>query len=83
MLIQDDKSVSDNYTGLLVRLREIDTEEQAGVSICAWCGEPKSKHLPDKRCSTWALSQYFTAKKAKDRQAIERALVLLEELRRL
>ena len=83
MVIQNDKSISDNYTALLVRLREIDNEEQSGASICAWCGHPKSKHLPDKRCSTWATAQYFTAKRHKEREAVTSGLRLIEELRGL
>lgn len=83
MLIQREKSIAENYIALLLRLREMDIEEQSSTAVCAWCENPKINHLPDKRCSTWLLSQYFTPKKAKEREATEQALMLIEKLNSL
>ena len=80
-LIQDDESLDANYGRLLVRAREIDRQELLGDAMCHWCSRLKRDHLHDGRCSSSALAHNFASTRAGEREKIDKALVMIEELR--
>ena len=82
-VVNQSKTLEQSYTDALVRLRDIDREEQAGESVCSCCEEKKSDHCPDGRCSSWVCSRNFTPRRGEERRSIVRAIELLEELRGL
>ena len=82
-LIDSKKSIEENYSRLLQLERILLLEDMAGDSYCAWCHCQAKEHLPDKRCSTYATSQYFTNRDIAKRNSIGKALELIESLRKI
>ncbi len=74
------KSLTELYADVLRQRRDIEREEQDGAAICVWCKERLDKHITDKRCSSWACSQYFKSVRSKEKDTLNRAVVLIEEL---
>lgn len=87
MLIDPSKSVTDVYTGLLLRAREIDRKASAGTLLCANCGRIKSKHDGhdghDGRCDCSLTSTRFRCDEEDERVVLEQAMVLIEKLKSL
>ena len=76
-------ALSDTYARLLGRRRILERWDFSGLVRCRHCKGPKSEHLPDGRCSPWALSKTYESLDAKERERIEQAIVKIEELNEL
>ena len=79
-VVSEHKSLAELYGQLLRDRREIEVVEADGLSICVHCQGKKSAHLPDLRCSSFCGSREFLSGRDTESKAIERALVLTEEL---
>jgi len=79
-VVSEHKSLAELYGQLLRDRREIELIEASGNSSCVHCNCMKSKHLPDSRCTTFCGSREFSSDRDAEAKAIERALVLTEEL---
>ncbi len=76
-------SLGEMYVDLLTKRRKIERLNQIGTVCCRLCKKPKSEHLPDGRCDVYATSLNFASESDSEATAIDRALVLIEELRDL
>lgn len=82
-MIHDSRPLSEIYSILLAEHRRLCVSFDSGAACCQWCGKSRKEHLPDSRCSTYALSQEFIPTWDEDKKKIERALSPIEELRAL
>lgn len=79
-IIQKHMSLTELYGHVLQMRREIEVADRKGTSICRTCKAAKSKHLPDGRCSSSAVSRTFMDDRHEEAAKLERALLLIEEL---
>lgn len=82
-LVPKHKSLTETYHDLLLRRRSLELAESNEEASCSWCGNKRSKHLHDGRCNVYATSQYYASNQRETVNAIDRALILIEELFRL
>ncbi len=76
-------SLGEMYVDLLTKRRKIERLNQSETVCCRLCKKPKSEHLSDGRCEVYATSLNFVSENESEATAIDRALVLIEELRDL
>jgi hypothetical protein len=81
--VAGDETIDGLYGRALIVLREIEVEERDGKSKCRCCSSKKSNHLGDGRCSSSAVSREFINDRYEERDAANRALELVEALRKL
>lgn len=79
-IVDTEKSISGEYTRLLVEKRQLDIKEAIGETICRHCGRKKTEHLPDQRCSVYAGSRSFSSRNALRLTTINLALQYFENL---
>lgn len=73
------QSLTELYSEMLLRRREIERGETNGTAECVWCGQYKRSHLPNMRCSSVTVT-FFTNTRDQERKQVDRALTLIEEL---
>lgn len=83
MLIEETKTLLALYGDLLVAQRDHNLKIQSGKAKCLYCDNSKELHIPDGRCSSWALSRTFQYVCADEMAKIDKALTLIEGLRGL
>lgn len=77
------KSLAELYADLCIQARELAIKRESGECICTWCNTVERLHLPDKRCSSSALSQSFNCIEQAAVSRINAALTCIEELKGL
>lgn len=80
-IISEHKSITEVYSELCIRLRDIQREVQEERAICQHCGHPKSRHCNDGRCDIYATSRHFHNIRTDEFERVQKALGLIEELR--
>ena len=83
IVINPHKSITELYADLLIQDRLYQMQLAQKTALCEWCQKPLEKHLPDERCSCYAMSREFKPVFAEDRVKVERALQIIEELNSL
>lgn len=78
-IIQRHQSLTELYSSLLIRKREIDRGEDKGTAWCGPCAKRKSEHLHDGRCSSSGPSE-FRNSRHEEQKKVATAIDLIEQL---
>lgn len=81
-IIQQHKSLCELYGDLLVKARRIAKLDSDGTVNCQRCGKSKGMHLGDMRCCVSSQNMFLSVDH-EDAAKINRAILLIEELREI